>query len=251
MSDTLIREQVADLENGTSIWKVHLDALREQDRNARVMAPDKFERLTANIRKHGRLESLPLCVHTVTPGGKDELLIVSGHHRVRAARSAGVMVIFVLVIDEELSKGQVRSKQLAHNQLAGTDNRQILAELYREMENIHDRIESGVTDAELDGMTKELSVDEVLVKLDFEVVNIVFLPEQRKDYDEVIAILSSSAHSTDVAPLQGFATFKAALNAVQKTENVRNIAAALHRMCEIVLEHVRRTDAEEGDNPAQ
>jgi hypothetical protein len=97
-----IRAKLLDLGNGTSIWRVHLDWLREMEENARVMDPDRFERLVGNVRKDARLESLPLV--TPNPDRTEEFLIISGHHRTRAARSAGVMEIVVLCLDQALSK---------------------------------------------------------------------------------------------------------------------------------------------------
>jgi len=249
----LVKERVYDLGDGLGLWKVHLDVLREQDRNARVMSPEKMDRLPQNIKKHKRLESVPLCCRRVTPGGVEEFLIISGHHRVRAARTAGVMVIHVLVFEEELTPGQIRAKQLAHNALNGTDNTQLLAELYRESEDLTERIESGGTDAELEADVKQVGVDEVLAQFDFEGVNLVFLPHQRADYDAVINLLTPNSSGTDVAPLPAFDTFKQALNAVRQKENVRNVAAAVHRMCEIVQEALKASDTD-GDprlDPAQ
>ena len=43
--------------------------------------------------------------------------IISGHHRVRAGRAAGLEWFYVLVDgDEELSRSKIVSKQLSHNQ---------------------------------------------------------------------------------------------------------------------------------------
>ena len=66
---------------------VKISELREQDVNAQQMSSRDFDRLTENIRIRGQVESLPYCHQ---PNGEGTIEIISGHHRVRAARKAGV-----------------------------------------------------------------------------------------------------------------------------------------------------------------
>ena len=173
-------ERVLDLGNGMSIWKVHLDALREQDKNARVMPLEKFERLTANIGGDKRLESLPLVTPKKNQADNPEFLIISGHHRIRAARSAQMEFIYVLSIDEELTHSQIRAKQLAHNALAGYDNPEVLAELYNEIDDVSEKLASGVTDSDIELEAPTVSSDDIDVNFNFEIINILFLPKQVK-----------------------------------------------------------------------
>ena len=127
------------------IWKVHPDVLREQDRNARVMDTKTFQRLTENIKNNKQLESLPYCHKTTSPGGSEEFSIISGHHRVRAARKAGFTEIFVLVDCKDLTSAQVKAKQVAHNALSGTDDEQVLAEIFASIDDLNAKIESGIS----------------------------------------------------------------------------------------------------------
>ena len=105
------KEKIAELENGLSLWKVGIDMLREMDKNARVMESEKFELLKEIIEEDKRLESLPLV--TLKKDGRGEFLIISGHHRTRAARMAGLQQIHVLVDENELTLDQIKSKQLS------------------------------------------------------------------------------------------------------------------------------------------
>ena len=80
-------ELIAKVYDDLEVWRCDLDELQEQRKNARTMAPETFNRLVSNIQKDGgKLEALPLC-HRLANG---DIAIISGHHRVRAARSAGV-----------------------------------------------------------------------------------------------------------------------------------------------------------------
>ena len=73
-------EVIYDMGSGLVIAKVPLDKVKEQDINARIMKNEMQDQLTANIKKRGQLESLPLFVLV---DGKLE--IISGHHRVKSA----------------------------------------------------------------------------------------------------------------------------------------------------------------------
>jgi len=231
-------ERVLDLENGISIWKVHLDNLREQYKNARFMPPKKFERLVENIKADGRLESLPLCVYGERPNGSVELQIISGHHRVRAARSAGITEIYAMVLDSKLSEDQIKSKQLAHNALSGDDDRQILAEIYNSIEDIQARIASGVFVEDININFDPVNVDDIKLDVDFEAVNFSFLSEKKKEFEDVINLIITDK-DVYVSDLKNFENFKKAVQTLSKAENVRNIGAIIARMNEIVLNYYK------------
>lgn len=93
---------IAELEDGMCIAKCSLDSLREQDINARIMDDAKFNQLVANIEKRGTLEQLPYCV--LTDRGVE---IVSGHHRTRAARAAGLDHVNVLLDRTKLIRSSI------------------------------------------------------------------------------------------------------------------------------------------------
>ena len=71
------------------------------------------------------------------------------HHRVRAATAASISEMFVLVDVTGLSRSQIAAKQLAHNSIEGQDNEQLLAEIYRQIEDAESKLEAFV-DQKLD-----------------------------------------------------------------------------------------------------
>src|ERR1035437_718535 len=97
--------KLIDLEAGLSIWKIGLDRLREMDKNARVLEVQKFKSLQETIGKDKRLEQLPLVVPK--DDTHNEFLIISGHHRTRAARMAGLKYVFCLVDESGLSMDKI------------------------------------------------------------------------------------------------------------------------------------------------
>ena len=114
-------ERLLDLGEGLGLWRVHVDDLHEQALNAQVMPSDMFARLSATIGRDNRLESLPFCAMTdLADADEPYIEIVSGHHRVRSARAAGLFYVHCLVDETGLTPDQIRAKQLAHNSIAGS-----------------------------------------------------------------------------------------------------------------------------------
>ncbi len=231
-------KQVADLGNNLSLWYVHLDSLREQDQNARVMPLEKFERLASNIKKDSRLESLPL----VTPvdNGHNEFSIISGHHRTRAARAAGVKFIYVLSLDENLTKDQIISKQLAHNALSGYDDTEVLAKLYKEIDDINERLASGVSEVDFQIETPALSSGDIEVNFDFELLNILFLPRQSEHFDEIVDLLEPEA-KVYLAEYKDFERVKNVVQEISKRDDIRNMSSIMARMLDIVEKYHENT----------
>src|SRR5215472_11348643 len=98
---------------GDDLWIEWADLaeLKEQDVNAQQMQPRQMDRLTENIRIRGQIESLPYC-----------------HHPARAARTAGLKRIPIIVDKQSMSKSRITAKQIAHNELHGEPDKDILAQ---------------------------------------------------------------------------------------------------------------------------
>lgn len=165
---------VEDIGGGIGLWRLHIDALREQDVNARAMSTAQMNRLSATMKRDKRLESLPLVA--VTPRGVE---VVSGHHRTRAARSAGLTVIPVLVDTTDLSRSQIIAKQLAHNSLQGEDNVEILRRLYEEIDDVDARLEAFLDPKDLELQVPDrVSLPAMDLDIAFKSVLVMFLPHQ-------------------------------------------------------------------------
>lgn len=112
--------------------------------NARYFLPETMRQLVDNVRNAGHLESVPLVYRKPDVEGK--VFTISGHHRIEAAKAAGLAKILVLVTmvgtDEEII-----SKQLAHNALVGQDDPQILLELFNNIKDLQLRLQTGLSDS--------------------------------------------------------------------------------------------------------
>jgi hypothetical protein len=226
-------QKILELGNGLELWKVHPSTLREQDVNARAMSKAMFERLAQTIARDKRLESLPLCAKT-----EKGLEIISGHHRVRAATAAGISEMFVLVDVTGLTRSQIAAKQLAHNAIEGQDNEQLLAEIYRQIEDAESKLEAFI-DEKLDIEIPKVKIEGLDIEIDFKTVLLIFLPRVKERLDRAIEYLRSNgqrldgiyiASDTDYAPLQR------AVQAIHDEYDIRVVADIIGKMADLVLQ---------------
>lgn len=217
---------LSDLGNNLKIAKVDINSeLKEQSLNAQTMGKEAFSQLVANVKKRGGLESLPYCV---LKDGKIE--IVSGHHRVRACRAAGITEIPVLLDESSLTRSQIIAKQLAHNSIVGTSDKSILRQLYEEMDSIDDKLESFVS---VEDLAKQgVSESEVLnlaEPVKFKTMTFLFTP---KEFDDVRAVLErleqEAPNMVAVCDEKDFEPFVKRIQETKKANDVKNASVAMH-----------------------
>jgi ParB-like chromosome segregation protein Spo0J len=226
-------QRILELGNGLELWKVHPSTLREQDVNARSMPKAMFERLAQTIARDKRLESLPLCAKT-----ERGLEIISGHHRVRAATAAGISEMFVLVDVTGLTRSQIAAKQLAHNAIEGQDNEQLLAEIYRQIEDAESKLEAFV-DSKLDIELPKVKIEELDVEMDFKTVLLIFLPRVKERFDRAVEYLRSSGQRLDgvyIASDSDYAPLEKAVRKINQEYDVRVVADIIGKMADLALQ---------------
>jgi ParB-like chromosome segregation protein Spo0J len=226
-------ERILDLGNGLELWKVHPSSLREQDVNARAMPRAMFERLAQTIARDKRLESLPLCAKT-----EKGLEIISGHHRIRAATTAGISELFVLVDVTGLTRSQIAAKQLAHNSIEGQDNDQLLAEIYRQIEDAESKLEAFI-DQKLDVELPKVKIEGLDFTIDFKMVLLVFLPRVKERLDRALEYLRSSGQRLDgvyIAADSDYAQLEKAVRKINEEYDVRVVADIIGKMADLALQ---------------
>ena len=219
---------VADMGHGLIIAKVKLEDFREQDINARIMKTEMQKQLTDNIKKRGQLESLPFCALI---DGRIE--IISGHHRIRSAKSSGVLSeIFVILDTTGLRRSQVAAKQIAHNAISGFDDQSTLKEIAKMIDDVDDMMESF---AGKDILGEPMAELEKLLspKVEFDWKNVVFtfLPHEVRDLDKLLSTIDSLKPDVlGVADLERRNPFIEAVSKYQQFAEVKNVGAAIHAM---------------------
>jgi ParB-like chromosome segregation protein Spo0J len=192
-----------------------------------------FERLAQTIARDKRLESLPLCAKT-----ERGLEIISGHHRVRAATAAGITEMFVLVDATGLTRSQIAAKQLAHNAIEGQDNEQLLAEIYRQIEDAESKLEAFI-DEKLDVEIPQVKIEGLDVTIDFKMVLLVFLPRVKERLDRALEYLRSSGQRLDglyVAADTDYAPLEKAVRKIHEEWDIRVVSDALGKLADLALQ---------------
>jgi ParB-like nuclease domain len=219
--DTTDRRVKVDLGNGLWLETVTIADLKEQDVNAHVMTPATFERLVENIRRTGRLESTPYCAQ---PNGTGAVEVVSGHHRIRAARKAGLTDVEVLIDRNDLTRSQIIAKQLAHNAIVGTDDQDLVRQLVAQITSVDDLLESGLGEDLLPTPEKfKVTLFAPHADYKWKTARFVFLSHQLDQFTD----LAKSFQSEDKTLVVGFdAQFEAFIKAVAAFGKERNIVSA-------------------------
>ena len=211
----------------------------EQKVNARYFTAEKMHTLTNNVKESGHLESVPLIYEE---DNKD--YIISGHHRVQAAKEAGLENILVMVANPQ-DKDDIVSKQLAHNELVGIDDETILAELFTSIEDVSKRIATGINDdiCKIDYTSLNFRIGE------FKEFTILFMPEDEGYTDEVmsqvaekLSIKSSSA--IRITSIKYWERFANVIRTIKKCENIKSNGTAFLRMVELA-EQMMETELHE------
>lgn len=152
------------------------------EKNARFMNQSTFRQLVANIKRDGELSSVPFCVENES--GK--LTVVSGNHRVQAAKAAGLTIIPVMYIAEtDISNDEIRAIQLSHNSISGEDDAEILKQLLDEIQDVamkeYAHISNEILDAVKDvDYTIEMPNNEIVP------VTFMFVDTMKANFDRII-----------------------------------------------------------------
>jgi len=207
------------------------------------MSPRELKCLRDNIEREGHLETLPLLA--LREDGTLE--IISGHHRIKAAEMAGLSDYFALVYTRSLSHSELVAKQLAHNAIQGEDKQDILAQLYRQIEEVDLLLETAL-DPEKLGLAAENFVP-VVPKLDFEYRywGLAFLSDSFEDLEALAQDVDSRAQFTGVASLDQLEGLRVTLKRLSKSEDIRSLDGLLMRMIEITKIYLEEREAEKAE----
>ena len=224
---------IHDMGSGLLIVKIPLDAVVEQDVNARIMKNEMQDQLTANIAKRGQLESLPY----LTEDG-NKVRIISGHHRIKSARQAGIKEIYAILDVSGLTRSQEAAKQLAHNAISGFDDQSTLKEIVKMISDVDDMLESYVgKDILAEPMAEFDKLISPSVQFDFRTLVFAFLPHQLQNLELLVKELEkSSPEIIGVAEYEQGKHFVETLSKYQQFQDVRNLGAAISSMIEAANE---------------
>lgn len=224
---------IHDMGSGLLIVKIPLDVVVEQDVNARIMKNEMQDQLTANIAKRGQLESLPY----LTEDG-NKVRIISGHHRIKSARQAGIKEIYAILDVSGLTRSQEAAKQLAHNAISGFDDQSTLKEIVKMISDVDDMLESYIgKDILAEPMAEFDKLISPAVQFDFRTLVFAFLPHQLQNLELLVKELEKAGPEiVGVAEYEQGKRFVETLSKYQQFQDVRNLGAAISSMIEAANE---------------
>jgi len=230
-------EKIVDVGDGLSLCWAAPDELREQDLNPQVMEPTMFRQLTGNVQRRGALESVPFCA---IPKGKTDVEIVSGHKRIRAAREAQLERIVILLDTSGLTRSAVAAKLLAHNNISGHSDPEVMAMVAAEIETVDDKLEAYLP-KELENAEPQELEPLLTPKLDLQwkTVTLAFLPAQLADFKALIETVQGRQDLVAAADVGLFNAFIEALSAYSRFQDVRSANQAVAMMVKAALDAVK------------
>jgi hypothetical protein len=193
-----------------------------------------IEQLSKTIKKRKYMESLPYCVQT-----SKGIEVVSGHHRLRAARMAGIQEVHILLDENKLSKNDIIARQLAHNSIQGYDDKEMLKRLFEQIDDVDLRLEAFIDKKDIDiKIDTSIPLLDVAPDIDFKTIHLLFLPHQLEKWDRVLDMITGDEEEINVVPLEQFEKFKKTVSEVKGVNNIRSVGMALSKMCDIVEEYL-------------
>ena len=234
-------EVIVEVKKGFYIAWADIEILKEQDKNGRLMNPVMFNQLADNIKKRSALESVPFCALV---NGVVE--IVSGHHRVRAARKVDLKRIPILLDTTGLSRSAIAAKQLAHNFIDGYDDKDLIAEIAKLITDVDDMIESYLEKAQIE--VSQIDVGALLnpsMEIEWKELSFLFLQAQFDKFKDLVLALGKK-DLVGVAEVEKFKPFIDALGKYQKYSDIHSVGMAIDLLTKKAMEEV--TGAEYAEN---
>lgn len=230
---------------------VGIDEAREQDINANVMPQGMFNALIGNVQKNAALESVPLLASRAeTP---QVLEVVSGHHRTRAARQAGLKGYMALVY-EGITSSEIRAKQLAHNAIQGKSDPEIVREIFAQIESLPEQMEAYVDPAAFAALPEPVKFTMVDIDplAESKTVTVVFLPTQARDFKTALEWVCDEPDEVYVAHREAFDAFKQAVQEARRDLEIVAMPSAVATIARLALERLAelRAAREAGEAPS-
>ncbi|WP_405757862.1 ParB/RepB/Spo0J family partition protein [Anaerovibrio slackiae] len=205
--------------------------------NARYMKHEEFRRLVDNVRKDGQLSSAPFLCRD----DDGRWLCLSGNHRTQAAVEVGLKKIICLATEDPLTKDQRIAIQLSHNSIAGQDDPATLKLLYEEILDVEAKKYSGLDDKTLDLLDKFASVSISESNLKFQTLQMVFLPDELEEAEQVIDKVREEAKHADAVWLARHSSYDDWLDTQEATMasyGIKNAATAIDLVLKLAARNI-------------
>lgn len=216
------------------IKEVHISEIKLLKKNAHFMNDKTFRALVENIKRDGALSSVPFCVeHT-----DGTMTVISGNHRVQAAKQAGLLSIPVMyVLEENTSKDWLLATQLSHNSIFGQDDAEIVKQILDEITDVAMKEYAHISQEYLNAVnitdySVELPNNEVVP------ITLMFVDTQKASFDRITEQLeimtNEELNATTLLPLESLKRLNEVSAKIQTKYKIKSQALSICKMLEIV-----------------
>lgn len=216
---------------------VPIENLELLKRNARYMEDEMYRRLVANIRRDGALTSVPFCAET-SPG---KYKVLSGNHRVQAAKDAGLTEVLIVYTDEKMTEAEMISRQLSHNAIEGKDDPLLLRELFEEINDVEWKEYTGMSDEQIRELEKLVQMTINPVGLAYSVISMLFVQSEFEHLQEVFEQIQHDLIGKDdgvyLNRMEDYNRLLTAMEEVKSAYGIRNNAVALMLVLDVYENH--------------
>ncbi|MCL2177104.1 MAG: ParB/RepB/Spo0J family partition protein [Firmicutes bacterium] len=219
------------------ITKVNPKELKLLEINARYMERQEFQRLVQNIKKDGRLTTVPF-------GHRKEcgtIEILSGNHRVMASIEAGLDEIEIMVSKDPLSHDKQVAIQLSHNAIVGKDDNAILNQLLNSIQTKDLKEYSAISEESLADYNK--FINELKVpNFNYQVFNLLFAPEEISEIKNFLEYVEKMLGKNEklIASFKHYDTYIELTSDVSKSLGVKNSATVFMAILELAKRNIEQ-----------
>jgi hypothetical protein len=218
--------------------EVIIDEVTYLEKNANYMDADTYRQLVSNIRRDGELSTIPFCILHTSGSKEGKYEVISGNHRVKAAKDAGLVQIYVLYcLDTEISNDEKLAIQLSHNEIHGQNDLEVLKELVEEIQSAEYKEYAYVDEsqfAEIGNFEYDIaSPTNEIVHMTF-----TFFDIQKVSFDKLAGELDLMSEkeqaNTHILPKAQMAVFNEVVGKVQEKFKIKSYGLAVAKMVELV-----------------
>lgn len=125
---------------------------------------------------------------------------------------------------------------------------ELLKKLYESIEDVNQRMASGLTELDVAMDIPSINVDDLDVEFEFEPIYIMFMKSGSERFEQLIDRLVPEAKKY-VADVDDFKHFVATVHKISRYEDIRNIAGVMSLMMDIVDVYYEQREKGEHDKP--
>ena len=219
----------------TEIIKINPKNIKLLKLNERYMEPEKYDKLVANIKNDGKLTSVPFCHFD----DDNNIEVLSENHRIMASIDAGIEEIEIMLCKKKLSKEQCIAIQLSHNSITGQDDEQILKELFNNLNTLDLKQYSGITD-DFINFCKETEKDFKFPLLNYQSMNLLFLPEEINTIEDVLKQIASAidGNPTILSSMKEYDKYLSLTTTISKCLNIKNPSTTFLALIKLATNHI-------------